>query len=703
MKKKRFILTNKETGKKESYNYIPVDTVTPEDIKKLFGKRKTYLSGYISTALSFDIETTSFYSKKYDTEVANMYIWQCGIDKNTIMGRTWESFIWLINTIASALKEKERVICWIQNFSFEWQFIKGLFAWNRTKTGEVDLFAKTERNILYARYKNIEFRDSMALTAMGLAKYKKNYNLDIGKLDGDLDYSLARHALTKLSNKELSYCINDVQTLNDWHVKYIVPVYLENEIKIPLTSTGIVRQEIKDEFNKLPKDEKKKIQTRIRNAQPSEQLYILFRNFLFRGGLTHANTIRCNYLIDEPFASLDLKSAHPSQMLFERFPWKFNRRNTWAFKGVLEEARTNEYSFFGIFTFHNIRCSGWHSLESKNKLIDFSEDATFDNGRLTFASTIKVALTEVDWFNYEDLYTWDSFECSTLYQAKKEPLPDYVRRVVLRYFTLKETAPDEFTRNLTKKKLNSCFGMAATSLPERSIIFDTDQNILLPGGKPKSYEDLTRYLIMLPQWAIWIAAYTRRCIVESIKACGIDSIYYDTDSNKISHYEKYAPWFEEFNARQRHKAETMEVYDFDRSLFLKLGGFEREYIGTKAKVLGAKRYLIEHDNKVQCTVAGMVKGTLEKYCKENDLDIWEQFTDDLILSPEYSEKQTTIYRDEPFTDVLIDYNGIPAVVTEKSCVAIINIPFTMNVQEEFLNRIEALREERERMIYKGVF
>ena len=99
----------------------------------------------------------------------------------------------------------------------------------------------------------------------------------------------------------------------------------------------------------------------------------------------------------------------------------------------------------------------------------------------------------------------------------------------------------------------------------------------------------------------------------------------------------------------------------------------------------------------------MVKGTLEKYCKENDLDIWEQFTDDLVLAPEYSEKQTTIYRDEPFTDVLTDYNGIPAVVTEKSCVAIINIPFTMNVQEEFLNRIEALREERERMIYKGVF
>ena len=66
----------------------------------------------------------------------------------------------------------------------------------------------------------------------------------------------------------------------------------------------------------------------------------------------------------------------------------------------------------------------------KNKLIEYTDDATFDNGRLTHATEIKVALTEVDWFNYEDLYTWDSFECTCLYQAHLEPLPDYIRKVV---------------------------------------------------------------------------------------------------------------------------------------------------------------------------------------------------------------------------------------------------------------------------------
>jgi hypothetical protein len=146
----------------------------------------------------------------------------------------------------------------------------------------------------------------------------------------------------------------------------------------------------------------------------------------------------------------------------------------------------------------------------------------------------------------------------------------------------------------------------------------------------------------------------------------------------------------------------METYDYDKSLFLKLGSFEREFTADRLKVLGAKRYAVLHDGKIQVTVAGMVKGTLEEYCEKNGLNIWDEFTDDLTLTPEYSKKQTTVYRDEPFDEVLTDYKGVSCPVHEESCVAIINIPFTMSIEEEFFNRIEALRQERERMIYKGV-
>ena len=98
----------------------------------------------------------------------------------------------------------------------------------------------------------------------------------------------------------------------------------------------------------------------------------------------------------------------------------------------------------------------------------------------------------------------------------------------------------------------------------------------------------------------------------------------------------------------------------------------------------------------------MSKGSLERYCKETGKDIWEEFRDDLCLSPEYSDKQTAIYCDDSFDDEITDYQGVTNFIHENSCVAIVNIPFTMSLEEEFIERIKATKEERERMIYKGV-
>lgn len=691
------------------YLYTKYKTVTDKQLLKIKEKTKANEKGIALLPLSFDIETTSFYSEKYDADIATMYTWQFGIDYETITGRTWEELKDLIERLCEIFGDMA-LICWIQNFSFEWSFMKGHFEWNKNKDGFPDIFAKTDRNILTARYRNIEFRDSMALTAMSLARYQKNYNLDVGKLSGDLDYKLARHTGTKLTDQEIAYCINDVQVLNDWQRKYIFPVYLENNLSIPLTSTGIVREDIKKEFSKMSKDEQKKMRSKLRNAQPTEEMYQIFRSWLFRGGLVHANTVMCNYLIEDCFSSLDLKSAHPSQMLTQLFPWKFNRRNVSCFETVLSEARTRKYGFFGIFKFKNIVASGWHCLESKNKIISFSDDAKFENGRLARASEIKVCLTEIDWFNYEDLYRWDNVECTVLYQARLEPLPEYVRRVVMKYFELKETLPkDTVEYSLAKRKLNSCFGMAATSLPEREIIFDQETNKMIPGPLSRTYDQLTMWLVMLPQWAIYIAAYTRRDIVRSIKECGIDSVYYDTDSNKIINYSKHKAWFDNFNNEKRRLIENMEVYEFDRKHFLKLGSFDYEYTGRRMKVLGAKRYLTQkwtsktrNHKEIDVVVAGMVKGTLEKHCKNKKLSIWEEFKDDLQLTKEESEKQTAIYRDESFEDYVTDYIGNTKKVSEKSCVAIVDIPFSMSLEEDFLLRVEELRNERSRMVYKGV-
>ena len=76
---------------------------------------------------------------------------------------------------------------------------------------------------------------------------------------------------------------------------------------------------------------------------------------------------------------------------------------------------------------------------------------------------------------------------------------------------------------------------------------------------------------MLPQWAIQIAAYTRRDIVKSIKACDFDSMYYDTDSNKIMNYSEHKAWFEEFNRQRRELNMQANTFEYDKKYFERIG------------------------------------------------------------------------------------------------------------------------------------
>ena len=119
-------------------------------------------------------------------------------------------------------------------------------------------------------------------------------------------------------------------------------------------------------------------------------------------------------------------------------------------------------------------------------------------------------------------------------------------------------------------------------------------------------------------------------------------------------------------------------------------------------MLGAKRYIVKHDGEITVTVAGMIKGSLEEYCKNNNLDIWKEFSNGLKLEKEYSRKQTTSYYDKSFEGSFIDYEGNQQYFMERSCVAIFDIPFEMNVEKQFLEQIIAKAKERKNQVYKGV-
>ena len=712
--------------KREKYKYCPY----LEFDEKLLPKFEPYKeSGYVDIGAAFDIETTSYFSEKYTKPMATMWHWQFGVDDLTITGRTWEEFVSFIEILNKHVPEGLKLLVWVQNFSFEFQWIKAILPWKQKEDGSYEVFAKADREIIYAVSGNIEFRDSLVLTQMPLKTFQKNFKTKVGKLSGDLDYKRIRTFKTaNISNSEMAYNINDVQVLTSFFHVYIKPEFLDKGYKIPLTATGIVREEMKRNFSECDPKFKKEYRKQIRYAMPSRELYLIIRQFGFRGGLVHANTSACNECIEENEEDLplskDLKSAHPSHMLQDPMPWRYKRKNVkyWQkfVKDVLDDV--DKQGFFAEFTFKNIRAAGWHCIESKNKLVDYSDDAIFENGRLASASSIAVWLMELDFLNYLDMYEWDDVTCDCIYLTEKKMLPEFMRKTVCHYFDTKEHMPkDSLEYNNAKRKLNSTFGFCATGLVEQELQFNPKTNKFEESPHIKTYDSLVKNLLLLPQWSMQIAAGTRRDIVRALKATGCDSLYYDTDSDKVRHPSKYVEWFKNFNEEKMAKNRKMNTFGYDPETFLKLGCFCDEYRLNKFQVLGAKRYICEYENdkgemETHVTIAGVKKGSLEEYCESEGLSIWEYFTAYLTPPKKRNKKQikvleiprdrsgktTTVYTDEAFDDYLVDFTGEGAHIHEESCVSIIDIPFKLNVTREFLEQILQKKEERKNQIYKGV-
>ena len=79
---------------------------------------------YYNIPCAFDIEVSSFY---YNGEKrACMYIWQFGILNWVTYGRTWEEYITFLKAISAvmSLSKEIKLICYIHNLSYEFQFMR---------------------------------------------------------------------------------------------------------------------------------------------------------------------------------------------------------------------------------------------------------------------------------------------------------------------------------------------------------------------------------------------------------------------------------------------------------------------------------------------------------------------------------------------------------------------------------------------------
>ena len=154
---------------------------------------------YLNTANAFDIETSSYHDAD-NNKRAIMYIWMMGIDDQIVYGRTWGEFQWFLHYLKEQyqLGEHKRMVIYVHNLSFEFQFL-------RTHFHFVDCLTRQNRNVFKVFFDEfgLEFRDSLILSGMSLAKTAENLTEHtIKKLKGDLDYNLIRLPCTPITPEQ---------------------------------------------------------------------------------------------------------------------------------------------------------------------------------------------------------------------------------------------------------------------------------------------------------------------------------------------------------------------------------------------------------------------------------------------------------------------------------------------------------------------
>ena len=647
---------------------------------------------YLNVPCCFDIEASSFYEN--DEKRATMYVWQFGIKDHIYIGRTWNEYVELINEVHKLLYTSldKRLIIYVHNLSYEFQWIKELFTWD-------NVFALDMRKPIYAvTDQGIEYRCSYMLSGFSLAKLSDNLiSHTVKKMVGDLDYSLVRHSETPLTDLELGYCINDVK---------VVIAYIEEQIeqfgniaRIPLTNTGRVREYCRQHC--LTKSYRQNIKSLTIEPTEYEQL-----KKCFAGGFTHANVDKLDWEIKDVYSN-DFTSSYPAVMCSRKFPMS---------KGILREHLTmqdfleyiEKYCCMFDIKYTNIRLKSTVSecIISRHKCKVKNDRC--NNGRIYSADELITTITEVDFRNIEKFYDYDEYVVSNLWFYQKAYLPKEIIECVLELYskktTLKGVAGKEAEYQNYKGMLNSVYGMCVTDIVRDDTTYYDDwtrtQCDIIK--TINDYNKSTGRFLFYP-WGVWITAYARENLFSGILDAKDDYVYSDTDSIKATNYYNHKEYYDNYNKQVVNDInDCLNYYNIDTNLAnpvdinnehhqLGIWDFEGKY--DRFKTLGAKRYLTEKNNKLELTVSGVNKKIGSEYLKTFD-DPFTAFADDLIFPRGTSGKKTHTYIDKKTSGTVTDYLGNKAEYSDLSSVHIEEAEYSLSISDELIAFINFCKENK---------
>ncbi len=693
---------------------------------------------YMSDIITFDIESTNIHEIKQ----AIMYLWSCTINGHTIYGRTWYEWLNLLKKIDKEYQMfKQDVLIWIHNFAFEQTFMSAY----EDMTDKV--FATNAHRPIYSLendFERFQFRCSLMLTNQSLDSLTAEFQEH--KQHG-FDYDLYRHYDTELTEEELNY--SEYDTLSLYHaIKKRKDQNGGVWAGLPLTSTGYVRKACREHLQENHKYFKMRKDVLMCTAKEDEYLYRMLV-IMFAGGLTHANAVYVGNILSDVW-SFDKTSDYPFQLCFRKFPFKFQEVKVEKFKELYKQRE--DYALCIQCVLSDLQAITNHSIISGSKVQNIAERPTkeelkklkeegkepppimeLDNGRIRYAKKIIYNCTEMDFETLLLFYRFSDVKITKLYCSRKQYLNIEFVKFVLKTYMMKTTLKDvegredEYARY--KALLNGLYGMMVLNILKKMYSF----NGFDYEGKEPGFEVVESYAnkfstFLLFQHGVWCTSYARNELAHIIKD-NPDSVYYDTDSDKIKYSPEVEEYFEKLNEKiKREFTAVMNERDIPEEMYNPedingnkhfIGIFEVDGKYKEFKTLGAKRYIYTTGKKgkdgvelwngdfLHATVAGCNKVTFATALKwKNPNDPFKAFSNNFKISaqtmkdikkiddrskPKLTHKYNIIK--EPFHYKLTDHNGVTRKVRITSNVYLHGSDFSMSLSKDFKELLDIIQSQ----------
>lgn len=661
---------------------------------------------FVFLGAGFDCETSTFdHTEKYASYVNGIktihdkcrydnalksfvYVWQFSVGTDIYLCHDihlFHSFLDDLDNAVDDLHKRASLIIWDCNITFEFSFFMSIIRDKITK-----LFARNKSNILSFDYgKHLKFRECLGVFGKSLKDIAKNHTVT-QKLDGDYDYNKIRIPfITPMTDNETNYSVNDVAILSELTEKAF-NMYILKGKKIPLTQTGIVRDEIIDRYAPTPF-----IKERIyRENAPligTKEQYYHWRKYVYSGGLTHSNFYYVGEIVHD-VTCYDLTSAYPWALNTQKYPAgeiiTVDINNPDEVKTAFKHAH-----YFCKVTFKNFKSKSTHSTLSKDKVIAM-ENPIIDNGRIYSADRVTLYLTEVDLKNIKAIYTYDS-DSYTLHElfyfTKSVRVPAailsvmndwYKKKTILKPLTTSEHKHDnDYAENVKEYKrlkslINSVYGMFVTSLYETETIWnETTENI---EDNPRDWDKASETLFN-PWFGYYCTSYVRERLIECISKFPEYIIQYDTDSIYCLPNPQLTQFIKTINDRilTENKRRISEIECLDLGLWDN-DGFYKNFL-----CLGSKRYVGEYPNgDLKITFAGASETDIQTECKRLKTNIFD-YIKKFSITENMSTKKGAYHFKGTYSAYVTDYLGNTALCTTYGGTTIKTVDFKANLSHNF--------------------